>query len=162
MTWRKRGAIPLFTLSNPHKTAVLKRIILTSPNHPYLYTRSFRHRTGEASLAVWETMGLSAWVWELGRCRDFRNESRPMVPSGPTSGFMTGRFFKNHCRRVVQFVQAKCTIDVALQPASRPFCKTTFLSWYSIRRANSAGSPFFEGIRPLGRAAAGQPGAVLP
>jgi hypothetical protein len=37
-------------------------------------------------LLVWETMGLSVRVWELWRCRGFRNESRLVVPSGPTLG----------------------------------------------------------------------------
>ena len=49
------------------------------------WTRSLDHRTGRAHLLDSGTMGLSIWWWDIGLCRDFRNESRLVVQTGANS-----------------------------------------------------------------------------
>ena len=44
---------------------IVKKLVPRNGFYPAYLTRSFRHRTGEASLAVWETMGLSVLVVKI-------------------------------------------------------------------------------------------------
>jgi len=84
----KRGLRDIFSFrirsmggNNPffqHPIIFLKNIILTCPFIPHINLVLSDLGQGSAHYSVRETVGLSIWLWDVGLCRGFYIERRPL------------------------------------------------------------------------------------